>query len=199
MAFIIDKLLRPTTGDTPEVHLRKILQCLTGADGTTSLIQSAGGSPVVVSASFARSADTTAYIVGDVVGPASAAVLTFASAARSAGGKGYVSSVRLSKGAVTTNAAFRLWLYSVAPTAIADNAPFTLLAANADNRIGFVDLACASGGSGSDAADALTLNVNLPFVCASGSAALFGVLEAKQAYTPANAEVFSVYLTVEQS
>jgi hypothetical protein len=127
-------------------------------------------------------------------------VITFANVARIADGAGYITNVRLVKDEPTiTNAFFRLWLYNVAPAAIADNAQFTLLYANRATRLGYVDLVATTEGTGSDSASAFATNVNLKFMCAGGGRNLFAVVEAKQAYTPVSGEKFFVELTVDQN
>lgn len=153
-----------------------------------------------VSAEFTRPADTTAYAPNDVVGPTVADVLTFVDAARVDGGRGYITNATIVKDETTvTNSLFRLWVYSVAPTPIADNSPYTLLYADRDSYLGYVDFACSTEGTGSDSAQALVTNVNLAFRCAPGSRNLYGVLEAKQAYLPASGENFWIGLTVDQA
>lgn len=177
-----------TAHDDPKTLLGKLLQVENSRSWFT-----------VASTEFVRPADTTAYAANDVVGTNPATNRTFLNAARIAGGSGYITNVRLTKSSATvTNAFFRLWLYAVAPTAIADNAQMTLLWANRANRFGYIDLACTTEGTGSDSAMALVTNINLKFDCAEGDRNIYGVLEAKQAYTPASGETFFIELTVDQ-
>jgi hypothetical protein len=193
-------------GDSDNDLLRKILTSL-GLGGATDsaldallteLQSGLGGKMAVVNGEFTRPNDSTPYAANDVVG--NGAVVTFTNVGDSANGSGYVTNVRLVKSTATiTNAVFRLWLYATAPTPIADNAQFTLLWANRAARLGYVDLACTTEGTGSDSASAFVTNVNLKFMCAGGSRNLFGVLEAKQAYTPGASESFYIELTVDQN
>lgn len=160
-----------------------------------------GRTAILPVASFTRSTGTTQYTAQDVVGPVTTpAVLTFAGAARIAGGSGYVTKVMIGKSTTgLTNASFRLWIYRVAPTAIADNSPWTLLRADWAKRIGYVDITLSTGGSGSDSAIGQDSSVRMPFQCASDSTSLYGVLLAAAAYTPVDSELFDVEITVEQN
>ena len=195
-------------GDNDVVILRKILGRL-GAGltltGQSAGILTVGGNLAVVSAEVTRATgDTTQYAINDVVNNStdagSATVFTFVNAGRVNGGTGYITNVRLVKSTVTTtNAVFRVWLYGTAPTPLADNTPFTLLYANKAIRLGYVDFSFTTEGSGSDSASAAAYNVNLKFACAANSRDLYGVIEAKAAYTPASQEKFWVELTVDQN
>lgn len=160
----------------------------------------ATGLQVITTASFTRPADTIGYAAQDVVSNSTTApvVLTFAGAGRANGGSGLVLSARHLKSS-TTLASYRLHLYRVAPTAINDNAQFTLLYANRANRVGFIDFSHATGGTGSDSTSALSTFVNLPFVCDAASASLFGLLVASAAYTPTSGEQHFIELAIAQN
>lgn len=203
-------------GDTDNNLLRKILMSLNGegtpvSGGSAALTDTqlrANPVPVVtglgllrnLQVAFQRPADSTAYAASDVVGPNVAAVQAFSNAAVANGGSGYVTKARLTTDvAVTTLANFRLYLFSVAPTAIADNSPFTLLYANRLVRVGYIDFALGTEGTGSDCAEAVATGLLIPFKCAVTDTALYGVLVAKAAYVPGNAENFALELTVDVS
>lgn len=163
---------------------------------------SAAGFQVVTTASFTRPADTTAYAAQDVVSNSTTApsVLTFAGAGRANGGSGLILSARhLKNSTSTTGATYRLHLYRVAPTAINDNAQFSLLYANRISRIGFIDFSHSGGGTGSDATNALTTFVNLPFVCDAAATSLFGILVVTSAYTPTSGEQHFIELAIAQN
>lgn len=163
------------------------------------------GNTDTVAATFTRPNDTTAYAIGDVVGPTPGALLTFNGAARLAGGirggSGYITKVRVVKsGAVVTNATFQLFLYSDPPTPVDDNAPWPLLWANRAKRIGIVpDLAMTTGPAGSDSASAQDIGLRLGFGLPDGADDLYGVLVAQAAYGPAANEQFYVELVVERN
>lgn len=160
------------------------------------------GLQVLTTASFTRPSDTTAYAAQDVVSNSTSApsVLTFSAAAQANGGTGLILSARhMKSSAAITGATYRLHLYRVAPTAINDNSPFTLLYANRANRIGFIDFNHQTGGTGSDASNALTTFVNLPFVCDAASANIFGILTVTSAYTPTSAEQHFIELHIARN
>lgn len=156
---------------------------------------------VTVSTEFTRPTDTTTYTAFDVVGPAVTANLTFSNVARVNGGTGYIVGFRLmtSNVAAVLGKRFRLHLFHTAPTAIADNSPYTMLYANRANRVGYLDTGGANTeGAGSDAYTARNITDRLPFVCAGGSDDLFGILEILDGFQPGNAQTFYVELAVER-
>lgn len=151
-----------------------------------------------VSASFARPANTTAYASGDLVannetaGSVTALSLTF-------GGAGGISSsaigrAKLAKtGTSTTNASFRVHLFSAAPTLTnGDNGAFSpdgvadyLGSFDVTIDQAFTDGACGYGTPRSGAAELLG---NLP----GGN--VRALIEARAAYTPASGETFTLTL-----
>ena len=158
-----------------------------------------GGRMSVATAFFTRPANTTAYDALDAVANSASAptILTFSDVARAAGGSGYVVAMRLMTDQAANVAQFRLHLFHTAPTAINDNAAYTLLWANRANRVGYIDANCQTEGSGSTAANGLNAVVRLPFVCAAGSSALYGLLETRTVFTPASAQNFYIELFSE--
>jgi len=144
-------------------------------------------------ASFTRPADTTAYASGDLVANSTTAgsvtPMTL-SAANAAGGEVSIRRVRLQKsGTGVTNAAFRLHLYRGLPTvANGDNGVWS--SSGAANYLGSIDVtvdkAMTDGSVGYGAA---AVNANIAFLRGT---ALYGLLEARGAYTPASGEVFTV-------
>ena len=156
-----------------------------------------GGRKKVVTVEFTRPADTTAYAAKDVVCTTIAALLTF-DLARVVGGSGTLTKLRLWTDQSTNVAIYRLHFYHTAPTAIADNAPFTLLWANRAKRSGFIDVGpCATEGTGSDAANAQNADVRLPFVCAAADRNLYAIVETLTAFTPASAQQYFLAVTAD--
>lgn len=161
-----------------------------------------GGNTSAVSVSFTRPADTTAYAAKDAVSNSTSAptVLTFTNLARVSAGSGYITKARLMTDQAANVARFRLHLYHTAPTAINDNAQHAMLWANRANRIGFIDFeAMQTEGTGSDTANALNSTIRLAFVCAAASRTLYGLLETRDAFTPANAQNFFIELMSENN
>jgi hypothetical protein len=161
-----------------------------------------GGFGAVVTANFTRPANTTAYTAGDVVNNSVTvpAALTLSNCARVASGSGFISKVKFEmNSAVITNALFRIYFFTVAPTAINDNAPFTLLHADVLKYVGSVDITMRTEGSGSDCAQGYDFASRIPFVCAGGDANLYAIVVAEAAYTPTSGEVFNLEIYVEQN
>lgn len=158
------------------------------------------GITTTIAASFTRPADTTAYAALDVVGPAVTAVVTFTDVASDEGASGYITGLRLWTNQSTNVAQYKVHFYHTAPTAIADNAPFTLLWANRDKRIGSVTLsAAATEGTGSDAAAAADFTIRIPYKAAAGSRDILAMVETLTAFTPASGQQFYLELAVENN
>lgn len=150
----------------------------------------------VASGSVTRPADTTPYTSGDMLANSTTAgsvtplTLTIS---RSVAWSGLIRRIRLRKSTTSvTNASFRVHLWTTAPTTTTgDNAgPFA--ANNIANYLGYVDVTVDKALS--DGA----MGVGLP---ADGSEVMFALpatgqlralIEVRGAYTPGNAEVFTV-------
>lgn len=162
-----------------------------------------GGNMVRVSATFTRPADTAPYVAKDVVADATSAavVRTFTDAARTNGWAGYIVGARGISDQKTMTARLRLHLFHTAPTAIQDNAPFTLLFSNAANRIGVVDLPAMAteDPTNSTAAMAVNFTDRIPFVCAAGDRSIYAMVETLDAFTPASGQQFFFELVIDQS
>jgi hypothetical protein len=151
---------------------------------------------------FTRPADTTAYTSGDVVSnsTSSTTVITFSgnilNEAFVTGKSLVIKDAQLTKSTnSTTNASFRLYLYTSAVTVAADNAAFNLVYSNKHLRVGFIDFTLTTGGAGtSDCAEAFVTDANINAKLLGAN--LIGVLVAQGAYTPGNAEKFYVKLNV---
>ena len=157
----------------------------------------------VLSANFTRPADTTAYASGDLVAnsttAASVAAMQFSKATDWEGGQFYIRKVRIKKSAVgVTNCALRLHLYSTNPCTTAptngDNGAWVTKIAG---YIGAFDVTVDKVFSdGAQGVGVPTTGVESSGQCDAGSQILYGLLEARGAYTPASAEVFTVELEV---
>lgn len=157
-----------------------------------------------------RPSDTTAYTIGDAIGPTGggAALIEFTGAAIFGGGQGRVRGALLTKSTTgATGADFRLHLFQGSPgwTAPADNAAYSW-GVNADRALimGYVDFSASQLGA-APAGDGMYFigSINgghgeMMFDCSSTGTSIYGVLEARGAYAPGSAEIFSVTLDVEQ-
>jgi hypothetical protein len=157
-----------------------------------------------VSVELTRPTDTDAYAVNDVISNSTTepAVITFENCGADNEGSGYITKARLFTNSATAllGAQIRLHLYHTAPTAINDNAAFTLLYANAVNRIGYIDFpVLETGGTGSDASASLWIDLPIKFRCARGSKALYGVAVVRVAgAAPASGQKLKFFLGLEK-
>lgn len=161
-----------------------------------------------LSDAFTRPADTTAYAAGDLVANSTTAAevvaLKFRLNALKAGAF-IAKRARLRKsGATITAAAFRLHLFSAAPTfgTSGDNGAISANTTGIASWLGSIDViamaALADGAIGEGAPTSeINAEITAPSVRGDDSAVIYGILEAGQAYTPASAEVFTVTLLGE--
>jgi hypothetical protein len=183
---IIQQLGRPVDSTNP-LYVTPTVPSSTYTAGATSTL------------SFTRTADTTAYAAGDVIGinasgSAGSAIHTFTSVGP-AGTPIVITGADLTIGLTAVPAgmsSFRLHLYTASPTAILDNAAFDLVTADRGSHLGFIDL-----GTLVDYGSTLytsALNVNLQTKLADSVTSLFGELVTVGGYTPASGTAFQVRL-----
>jgi hypothetical protein len=161
------------------------------------------------SASFTRPNDTTAYASGDLVANNTAAGSVAAMAfqvARSREGSFAIIGARIRKsGVAVANASFRLHLYrsasnsSTGPTvANGDNAAWS--SNGAAEYLGSIDItvdkAFTDGAAGDGVPVASSVATEQAVKLDGRDTRLFGLLEARAAYTPAANEVFTVTLEI---
>lgn len=161
-----------------------------------------------IGASFTRTADTTTYTIGDVVGPLTPAATSFPLAARGNGGTGKVTRVTLETNNPTvTLGTFRWHFFNTAVVPAADNAAFLLHALiTSTNYLGYVDppIVVADYATATGVVSRLTAGIDaakgipLDFQCAPGGTGLWVVLVALGAYVPISAQVFNLAIFVEQ-
>lgn len=151
-----------------------------------------------ISQTITRPADTTAYASGDLVANSTTAgsVTPFAFAVDKNAGIKIWRIALIKSAASVTNTDFRIHLHLSSPTvANGDNGA---LSASNSGYIGFINTA-APATAFSDTFNASGVYVNnsvaapLMFV-ADGTDRIYGLLEARGAYTPASAETFSIQL-----
>jgi hypothetical protein len=152
-------------------------------------------SHAVASASFTRPADTTAYASGDLVANSTTAgsvVAMTLSVGTAAGMPARIRRVRfMGDKADATNFNFRVHLFSVLGITCAngDNGAFSVN--KAANYLGQVDVATGQlftdGAMGTATCDII-----------SPAGTVYALIEARAAYTPASAEVFTLMLEVDQ-
>lgn len=171
-----------------------------GSGGSGVHIGYVGGFTAQVQSGFVRPADTTTYDANDAVTNDAGDIILFENAARSEGGSGYITKVRVITDDPTCETTFRLHLFVIDPIPMADNDPYALLWQDYNNRVGFIDLpAMTTGGTGSDAAEATNPDTRLAFVADGGSRNLYGILETLDGFEPQNSQLFMVELAIEQN
>jgi hypothetical protein len=136
-----------------------------------------------------RPANTTAYTAGDVVGGA------FQLTGLPFGEDILVSFADLAPALTAVPSgmtSFRLYLYNAPPpSALADNAPFTMSAADAAVRAGYIDLGSPALVAGSGVLLTQVAQVNQPI--RTGATGVWAYLVTNGAYTPAaNSETYTV-------
>lgn len=156
------------------------------------------------SATFTRPSDTTQYASGDLVAnsvnDSTAAYMTFANVAIGPGRGFKVKRVRIKKSDTdVTSAAFRLHLFSAAPTftSAGDNSAIASVLQGAANWLGSLDVTAMISLQDGDVGQGLPVSGAEIFVRPGDDLNLYGLLEARGTYTPASAEVFIVYIEVE--
>lgn len=149
--------------------------------------------------SFARTADTNAYLANDVVGAATGptAALTFADIGPSGGGPVFITTARfeIDISAVPSGmTSFNLPLYNVTPpSALGDNAPWDL---PAGDRSAFRGMWPGGLGTPLDLGSTLyveTLQINKQILVPSGGS-LFSYLVTVGPWTPAASSAFKIVL-----
>jgi hypothetical protein len=172
--------------------------------GATYHIGEVGGYvPPAPSASFTRPADTTAYASGDLVAnstTAASVVPMSIPVARTPGGSLSIRRAKLKKsGTSTTNASFRLHIYTSDPSASSGitNGDNGAWATKESSYLGAFDVTVDRVFS--DAAVGFGVPIvggELTRKLSANSQYVFALLEARAAYTPSSAEVFTVELDV---
>lgn len=167
-----------------------------------STVQAVGNVRTIF-AQFTRPSNTTQYAAGDVVNDSTSAptVMTFSKPARESGPTGGGSIIQqailIDSAAEATKLDCELWLFDTTITPDNDNAAFTPTDAELLTLVGIISFP-ASGykvGTASGNSVCQVDNLGLPVNTVAGPAnSLFGVLVARNAYTPISAEVFKIVL-----
>lgn len=149
-----------------------------------------------VSASFTRPANTTAYASGQLVANSTTAgsvTPLVLQAARVNGGSGRLLRANLLKsGTSVTNASFRVHVYKTLPTPA--NGDGGAWSTTQSNYLGAFDVVVDKAFTDGAAGNGIPLvGTAIVFDTVTG-ANLYGLVEARAAYTPASAEVFTVTL-----
>jgi hypothetical protein len=157
--------------------------------------------PVIVSASYTRPADATAYTLNDSLSNSTSApsALTFASAvlANSTGGRITRSTLVVSQNGWAGSLRMHLFNGASAPSAVNDNAAFAF---QQTNWMGFIDYAGSSNdASGSSYMEGVLSSVGPMDFVAGATTSIFGLCVVKTTFTPASAGTFDFRLWIDQS
>jgi hypothetical protein len=160
-----------------------------------------GGKTCAPSASFTRPADTTAYADGDLVAnnttAGSVAAMEFTNFIDPQQRSGCVRRARVHKSTTTTTAAdFRLHLFTASPgVANGDNGAF--VPSVVTGWLGSIAVSVDEAGTAGSVGVGVPVTgaeINFTLAHPQTNVTLYGLLEAKAAYAPGNAEVFTVTL-----
>lgn len=168
-----------------------------------------GGHTATPSATVTRPADTTQYASGDLIAnsttAASVTAMSFMAARTAHEGSFMIRRARLYKDDDDTTAAkFRLHLFDADPTGTApssgDNGAIQLTDI-VDNHLGSIDFdASTSPDIHTDGNMAIGVPIQGTEIIAilSSGTTIYGLLEARDTYTPASGEIFTVVLEILQ-
>lgn len=166
----------------------------------TSSVPPGRGAITVASDSFTRPSDTTQYGAGDLVANSTTAgsVVPLSLVVTHAAGAGVkITGCRLLKSATSvTSASFRVHLYRDSPTP--NNGDNVSWFTTVSGYLGFMDLTMnLSFTDDAIGFGAPAIRDAIRCMPATGSRTIYALLEARATYTPASAEVFTLYLEVE--
>lgn len=154
------------------------------------------------SSNFTRPANTTQYVIGQLVAnsvTAGSVVPLSWTVSRLAAGNFFVRRARLKKSTASlTSASFVLYLYAASPTcANGDGATFST---TESTFLGSFNITCSTAFSdpAADGQGVPTAGNEVGVALASGQT-IYGLLSAANTYTPGSAEVFTVVLEVYQN
>lgn len=152
-----------------------------------------GGYALNPTATVTRPADTTAYASGDLVANSTTAgsvTVPTLTVARKAAGSIELRGVKLHKsGTVITNASFRIHFFRVAPTVTnGDNGAY--LPSGVANYLGYFDVTVDQVFS--DGAAGFSIPSGGRAIKLASGTDIFPLIEARGAYTPISAEVFTI-------
>lgn len=146
----------------------------------------------MITATYTRPANTTAYAANDAVGESPAKVLTFDKANRISRGSGIILRAVCSTSNIGMDGLLRLYLFEDLVDAIADNAVFTLTQA----PVGYVDFSSwVTEGAGSTIAISTPTFNPIPFTCSDR--ALYGLCSTRIPFTPTASQVINFNLLIK--
>lgn len=191
-------ILADEYGSGTKIYSPCTTQMVRGAKLADANPMPVAGNITLVSTSWTRPADTTAYAVGDVVSNVTtgAALFKLANVTRTAGGSGYIVRAQIATDQKSNPSAYTIHLFNNSTATISnDNAPNRELYADLSKRIGSFNLGPMTTGvdtTNSTMSRAQDNNLRVPFTCEAGSQDLWFSVETLTANTPANGQAFTV-------
>ncbi|QLE46336.1 hypothetical protein FD723_39695 (plasmid) [Nostoc sp. C052] len=159
-----------------------------------------------ISDRYIRPEDSTNYANNDALSDSisTPSPLIFANTSRAEGGSGYIVNAACYTNQLVFVGALRLHLFKGSvPNAIADNAPYPMLAVNNSKRIAYIDFTSfTTGGVGSDttmSCGVFPQSRLIPFTCDLADTNLYGLVEIRTGFAPMSNQTFDFYLGVEQN
>lgn len=155
-----------------------------------------------ISQSFTRPADTTPYAAGDVVCNSTSVPvpITFGTIAKGSMLTTIMQATCIVEANNATKPDLQLWLFDTAPVSPNDNAAFAPTNAEMETLVAIIAFPVGSfvvGNAGAAAAGNVACDAQALFIHANptaNSAALYGILVVRNAYTPTSAEKFVIRL-----
>lgn len=189
------------TDDISSVHYQKVKITDGTADSTTMMkVNSDGaawvaglGFPITVQTDVTRPADTTAYAAGDCISDSTSAPtsggFTLTNIARKSGGSVIITDICVaSSNDPATRLAGEIFIFNQSVTNVNDNAAFAVSDTEIKTCVAVIPFSLLDAGNNGYAH---ITGLNILCTC-SGSDDLRFLLRARNAYTPASAEVITV-------
>jgi len=189
----------PVTGPLTDTQLRASSIATAPVAGENHIGQ-VGGYCINASATFTRPADTTAYASGDLVANSTTAgsvtPMTLTVARKAAGSVQVIRAKVRKTTAGLTGAVFRVHLFNSSTITATNGDNGAFLTSASANYLGYVDVTMDEAFS--DGAVGYAGYTQPPTIKMASGTDIFALLEARGAYTPGNAEQFTLTLEVIQ-
>lgn len=160
---------------------------------------SVGGMAAIIETGYTRPADTTQYAAGDVVAESTSAatILTFP-VARTETGAGVIRAATfVDSSAEATKPDFDLYLFDTTVVMEQDNAAWAPSDTEMKTCLGVISFAGTNFKTGNGNGIIHVNGLHIPFVT-QGGVNLYGIVVARNTYTPVSGEQFLFRLHVEQ-
>ncbi len=162
-----------------------------------------GGITTSIRTTVTRPADVIAYTALDAIADktAIATIITFAHAARTKGGTGYITGLKFGTDQAANVSEYNLHVFDSAPAVIiVDNANYDEKKVDIAKKVGSINIpAVVKIGTAGDVAITEIDGLKLPYRAAAGSKDIVAQLETVTGFVPASGQIFFIEITVEQN